>query len=210
MSALVKLGADGPVLAGALGPGAFRPGPAPRPTPDLAALNGGGGDTRAGIRPNVPQAEEPSVTAWQSGRLWRLDAWLAPERVSQTGLAGLVLMPGEDPLRLEGRLHGLALIAVEFPRFTDGRGLSHATLLRRRLQWRGELRAVGDVLIDQLWSLARCGFDAFALRGDQNPRRALAAFDVFPAVHQEASDGRPFLLRDRDRMTASPSDQRAA
>jgi len=55
-----------------------------------------------------------------------------------------------------------ALIAVDFPKFTDGRGYSIARLLRDRYNFRGELRAIGDVLRDQLFALSECGFDAFA------------------------------------------------
>ena len=66
-----------------------------------------------------------------------------------------------DPVAL-GRLH--ALVALEFPKFTDGRAYSQARLLRERYGYRGEIRAVGDVLRDQLRFMARSGFDAFELR----------------------------------------------
>ena len=81
----------------------------------------------------------------------------------------------------------LALIAVRFPKFTDGRGYSIARLLRR-LGWKGELRAVGDVLRDQLFYMTRCGFDAFALRDDQDPQVALTAFSDFTVPYQPAID----------------------
>ena len=71
------------------------------------------------------------------------------------------------------------VIGVDFPIFRDGRGFSTAALLRERLGWEGELRAIGDVLVDQLLQLARVGFDSFVLRNDQNPEQALAQFHLF-------------------------------
>jgi uncharacterized protein (DUF934 family) len=68
------------------------------------------------------------------------------------------------------------VIAVNFPKFTDGRGFSAARLLRERYGYQGELRAIGDVLRDQLQELERCGFDAFLLRADQDVQSALHAF----------------------------------
>lgn len=178
MSALIRLTRDGPVLAGALPGGAFRPAPAPRPLPNLAVLNAGQGDVRGGIRPNVVWPEAPQVTQWEGGALSRLAAL-------QEGAAAdaVVLMPQEDPLALAPFFDRLRLIALELPKFTDGRSFSSAALLRRA-GWTGELRAVGDVQIDQLAFLARVGFDSFALRGDQDAARALSAFAPFPADYQ--------------------------
>ena len=76
---------------------------------------------------------------------------------------------------------------MRFPKFTDGRGYSIARLLRR-LGWKGELRAVGDVLRDQLFYMTRCGFDAFALRDDQDAQVALTAFSDFSTPYQPAID----------------------
>ena len=86
------------------------------------------------------------------------------------------LAPEETPDALLPHLDRLALVAIHFPVFTDGRGYSLARLLRSRHGYTGELRAVGDVLRDQLYFLQRCGFDSFALRADQPPEEALAAF----------------------------------
>jgi uncharacterized protein (DUF934 family) len=86
---------------------------------------------------------------------------------------------------------------VSFPKFTDGRGFSTARLLRERYRYRGELRAVGDVLRDQLLFLARCGFDAFALRADQDPDAALAAFEDFTEAYQGGTDQPLPLFRRR-------------
>ena len=76
------------------------------------------------------------------------------------------------------------LVAVHFPKFSDGRGFSTARLLRERYGYEGELRAIGDVLPRPALFLARCGFDAFALRDDEDPEAALAAFGEFTEAYQ--------------------------
>ena len=95
-----------------------------------------------------------------------------------------------DPAAIAPDLARFDVIAVRFASFSDGRGYSLARLLRERHGYRGELRAIGDVLRDQLYYLSRCGFDAFALRADQDPERALSAFDDFSETYQ-ASVARP-------------------
>ena len=105
----------------------------------------------------------------------------------RSGKNGVLLENTEDARALAADFDKLALIAVRFPKFTDGRGYSIARLLRR-LGWKGELRAVGDVLRDQLFYMTRCGFDAFALRADQDAQVALTAFSDFTAPYQPAID----------------------
>lgn len=80
----------------------------------------------------------------------------------ETGL-GVLINPADDVRSLEGHLDRLALVAVAFPAFNDGRAFSHASLLRARLKFAGEVRAVGDVLIDQIPLMLRCGIDSFAV-----------------------------------------------
>lgn len=89
--------------------------------------------------------------------------------------AGVWLGPDDAPEALLPWLAGIPLVAIHFPVFTDGRGYSLAHLLRRRHGYTGELRALGDVLVDQLPLMAQCGFDSFSLRGDQPLAAALAA-----------------------------------
>lgn len=122
--------------------------------------------------------------------------WLVPlavwnaqrEQLSQrNGRTGVLLENTDDPRVLVRDFDQLTLIAVRFPKFTDGRGYSVARLLRR-LGWKGELRAVGDVLRDQLFYMARCGFDAFDMRTDQDAQAALSAFDDFSLTYQPAID----------------------
>jgi uncharacterized protein (DUF934 family) len=109
------------------------------------------------------------------------------QRLAHGGRNGVLLENTDDPRALAADFDQLALIAVRFPKFTDGRGYSIARLLRR-LGWAGELRAVGDVLRDQLFNMTRCGFDAFALREDQNPQTASTAFGDFSTPYQTAID----------------------
>lgn len=79
-----------------------------------------------------------------------------------------------------------ATVGAYFPIFRDGRSFSTAALLRDRFQWRGEVRAIGDVLIDQLLQGARVGFDAFELRSDQNLDIGLKQFDLFSVTTQNS------------------------
>ncbi len=89
----------------------------------------------------------------------------------------------------------LALIAIEFPRFSDGRGYSVARQLRDRYGYRGELRAVGWVLREWLYYLARCGFDAFELQPGKPLESALEAFTDFTVTYQAAADDKRPLYR---------------
>ena len=113
-----------------------------------------------------------------------LALWLAHrDDLLARGAVGVWLAPDDDPEALADDIGRLPLIAVDFPQFTDGRGYSTARLLRQRYGYANELRAVGDVLRDQLFALAEVGFDAFALRADQDAERALAAFNDFDTVY---------------------------
>lgn len=108
-----------------------------------------------------------------------LAAWLAHRASLDPACAGVWLGPDDEPEAVLPWLADIPLIAIRFPVFTDGRGYSLARLLRSRYGYTGELRAVGDVLRDQLYFLQRCGFDAFQLRADQSPEEALAAFQDY-------------------------------
>jgi len=78
------------------------------------------------------------------------------------------------------------VVGADFPIFRDGRSFSTAALLRERFHWAGEIRAIGDVLIDQLIQGARSGFDSFVLRADQNRDVALKQFDLFTVTTQNS------------------------
>ncbi|MGE8064770.1 DUF934 domain-containing protein [Pseudomonas sp. NPDC089569] len=86
---------------------------------------------------------------------------------------GVWLGPDDEVESLRPWLARLPLIALDFPDFRDGRGYSQAYLLRTRLGWTGELRAIGDVLRDQLSHMRQCGFDSFAVREDKSAEDAL-------------------------------------
>lgn len=103
------------------------------------------------------------------------------------GEFGLWLNPQDEPTEAQPWFDKLSLIAVRFPVFSDGRGYSSATLLRR-LGWQGELRVVGDVLRDQLFYLSRVGFNSFAIREDRSAHDALASLDDFSERYQGAVD----------------------
>ncbi len=94
----------------------------------------------------------------------------------------VVLTNDADPRTLD--LEGVTRIDLHFPKFTDGRAFSQAFLLRRRLGFKGEIRATGDVLIDQLVQMERSGFDSAVLRADQNLEQAQAQFQHFRAFYQ--------------------------
>ncbi len=81
-------------------------------------------------------------------------------------------------------LKGIDRVDLHFPKFTDGRAFSQALLLRRRIGFKGEIRATGDVLIDQLVQMHRSGFDAAVMRADQDLADAQRQFDRFKAFYQ--------------------------
>lgn len=110
---------------------------------------------------------------------------------------GVWLAADSEPADIAGDFDRIALIAVDFPVFRDGRGYSIARLLRERYGYRGELRAIGDVLRDQLGYLSRCGFDAFAVRADKDIRDALNAFGELTLHYQGAVDDPAPLFRHR-------------
>lgn len=107
----------------------------------------------------------------------------------QTNAAAVRLEPGDDARDLIPHLARLQLIEVNFPVFGDGRGYSAARILREA-GYQGELRAVGDVLVDQLAYLRRCGFDAFAPEVPLDPADAENAFGRYAEVYQPTTDGR--------------------
>lgn len=108
----------------------------------------------------------------------------------QTNATAVRIEPGDDARALLPHLDRIALVEVNFPAWTDGRGYSSARVLREA-GYKGELRAVGDVVIDMLGHLQRCGFDAFAPDKALNPADAQAAFERWPQVYQAtAVDGR--------------------
>lgn len=112
---------------------------------------------------------------------------------------GVRLTPADDPHDLTPFLDRIALIEIDFPKYTDGRGFSQAQLLRRRLNYAGELRAVGHVLRDQILYMNRSGFDAYQTSRADLPN-VLKALDEYSAVYQPAADGQLSVFSRRHRQ----------
>ncbi len=107
---------------------------------------------------------------------------------ASAGDPGAVLLaPTDDVELLAPHLARLRLIVIEFPKLGEGRGFSQARVLRARYRYDGELRARGVIKRDQLFFLARCGFDAFELDPSEDPEAALAAFTSFSVATQDGS-----------------------
>jgi uncharacterized protein (DUF934 family) len=127
-----------------------------------------------------------------------LSRWVSDRDALKThcGKVGVRLAPDDDPSELQSDLPHLALIAIEFPKFTDGRGYSAARILRDRLDYSGELRAIGNVLRDQLFYLSRVGINAFELSPGKSLEDALRGFEEFSVTYQAAvDDERPIYRR---------------
>jgi uncharacterized protein (DUF934 family) len=148
-----------------------------------------------GALPAVPATGDVIVplATWQA-----LRAELLARASTRTGGLGVWLSAKDDPADLAHDLEHFQVIAVHFPTFNDGRGYSTGTLLRQRYGWRGELRAIGDVHRDQLFYLARCGFDAFRLSEGEDVKVALEAFGDFSEVYQASVDRPLPLFRRRE------------
>jgi len=134
--------------------------------------------TREGAQPPpqlLPYANALlSLEQWQAAR----EHWPAQFAV------GVILPNTEDVRALASDLHRLALVALQFPKWTDGRAYSQARLLRVRHRFVGELRATGEVVVDMVPLLRRCGFDAARLRDDQDPALARQALEYFDGHYQ--------------------------
>jgi len=116
--------------------------------------------------------------------------------------AELALANDADVETIAADLARVASVALAFPKWNDGRAYSQARLLRARHRYAGEIRATGEVLVDMLPLLVRCGFDAAELRADQSLAAAARALAFFPDGHYQGSLGAP-LPRFRRRAEAS-------
>jgi uncharacterized protein (DUF934 family) len=129
-----------------------------------------------------------------------LDRWNEEQEAlsakRDAGELGIQLRSEQTADLIADQANDFALIAVEFPKFADGRGYSAARLLRERFGFKGELRAVGDVLHDQLFFMDRCGFNSMDMRKDQDLALAEQAFKTFSEPYQAGvSDPRPLYRR---------------
>lgn len=118
-------------------------------------------------------------------QLWQM------EKINLTSRLDIAVWLDSDELPtndMAEQLKKLPLIAVNFPMFTDGRGFSIARLLRDRIKFQGDLRAIGYVLRDQLCFMKRCGFNSFSLPESSNLEEALDSLDDFTEYYQAATD----------------------
>jgi len=145
-----------------------------------------------------PEAESaPEQVAVPPGKvIVPLKVWLAQRaQLRQRADVGVWFASDERAEDLGEDAAGLPLIAVDFPKFADGRGYSIAYHLRNRQGYRGELRAIGDVLRDQLFYMHRVGFDAFAVRQDKDIRAAAQSLADFSLSYQASTDDPQPLFR---------------
>jgi uncharacterized protein (DUF934 family) len=124
-----------------------------------------------------------------------LAVWQAQAVLQSRGDVGVWIASSERPEVLKGKLAKIPVIAVDFPKFADGRGYSIAFNLRARLGYEGELRAIGDVLRDQLFYMQRVGFNSFATRPDRNIHDALKGLTDFSDVYQTSWDQKTPLFK---------------
>jgi uncharacterized protein (DUF934 family) len=110
---------------------------------------------------------------------------------------GVRILPGEDVRLLKDHLAHFALIELTFPAYRDGRNYSSARILRDQLGYNGEIKAIGDVLVDQLHFMRRCGIDTLELHPSVKVETAKRALDRFVDVYQAASDGRTAVWQKR-------------
>ncbi len=111
------------------------------------------------------------------------DRWLASE-----AKLGVRLSPADSVDVFANDLPRISLVAFEFPGMSEGRGYTYAQLLRRRYNFKGEIRAVGNIRRDQVFYMARCGFDAFEFPEGTDLNDALIAFNDFTIAYQPSSD----------------------
>lgn len=125
-----------------------------------------------------------------------LKVWQAQREVLQSRAElGVWLGSTERAEALQHDLDKFAVIAVDFPKFADGRGYSIAYHLRARFGYQGELRAIGDVLRDQMFYMQRAGFDAFAPRADKDIHDAIKGLGDFSVTYQASADEAQPLFR---------------
>src|SRR5690606_31703455 len=139
-----------------------------------------------------------SLEQWQESR----DALIARGEP-----LGIKLRSDQPPEAIVPDLDRFGVIALEFPKFRDGRAYSYAMLLRERYGFRRELRAVGDVLLEQLHFMIRCGFDAFEIRESDPLAAYTAAAGDYTVWYQQTGDGRQSAMQlRRQRAESSASD----
>ncbi|MBW8077153.1 MAG: DUF934 domain-containing protein [Gallionella sp.] len=143
------------------------------------------------------ESDTPETVQMPTGKIIvPLQVWQAQRDTLQArAQLGVWLGSAERAEDLQHDLGRFAVIAVDFPKFADGRGYSIAYHLRVRLGYQGELRAIGDVLRDQMFYMQRAGFDAFAPRADKDIHEALKGLSDFSVTYQASADEAQPLFR---------------
>ncbi|MFA6921108.1 MAG: DUF934 domain-containing protein [Gallionella sp.] len=141
--------------------------------------------------------DNPKQVVVPSGKIIvPFDVWQAQREslLARTDL-GVWFKSCDRPEELQEDIARFSVIAVDFSKFADGRGYTIAYMLRERLGYKGELRAIGDVLRDQLFYLQRVGFDAFAPRADKDINEAVKGLSDFSVTYQASNDEKLPLFR---------------
>ena len=142
---------------------------------------------------------DAGIAAPAPHRLLTLAQWQAARDAWPAGVPVGVLLPNTTDVEdLAADLPRLALVALEFPKWVDGRAYSQAHVLRARLRYAGEVRATGEVLVDMLPLLQRSGFDAVLLREGERQSSAERALGFFPAGHYQGDVLQPQPLFARE------------
>jgi uncharacterized protein (DUF934 family) len=154
----------------------------------------------------LAEGETPETVTVPAGKfIVPLTVWEAQRTALQKRAdIGVWIASHERPEVLKEDVAKLPVIAVDFPKFSDGRGYSIAYNLRARLGFTGELRAIGDVLRDQMFYMQRVGFNAFATREDRSIHDAVKSLSDFSEAYQTAWDQKSPLFRrvERGQKTA--------
>ncbi len=130
----------------------------------------------------------------QKNWMMDLDAWLQKRELllNRKFPVGILISSDTDLNKSLGKqmaplqTKDIAFIAIDFPSYTDGRGYSLAQLIKSSYGWDGELRAVGDVMIDTVFYMSRCGFDSFLIKQGHDPQLALEALGTFTEQYQKS------------------------
>ncbi|WP_029004983.1 DUF934 domain-containing protein [Azorhizobium doebereinerae] len=154
---------------------------------------------------NGKPVADPFVAVADDAPLPDAPALVSADRLLKEGAAlfahaypvGVIWPNSKDVLQLEPFLARLAVVALVFPKFRDGRAYTQARLLRERLRYTGELRATGNVLRDQFLLMVRCGFDALDVAKDADAAAVEKELHTYSVFYQPTGDGRPVPLRAR-------------
>nr|WP_294865321.1 DUF934 domain-containing protein [uncultured Pseudogulbenkiania sp.] len=156
------------------------------------------------------QPGQPPILEWNKPVILPLPLW---QRLKEQAVlpdpttTGVWIASDDEYEEVAYQLLDLPLIAVDFPSFRDGRGYSVAYLLRTRYGYRGELRAIGDVLRDQLFYMRRCGFNSFEVRSDKDIQDAIKGLTAYTIRYQGSVDDPVPLFRKRAEAEPAQPDE---